>query len=709
LLLKTLLTQAQEDPEDRCKCRALTGLSMMLIGLDEDDDAPNVVPHLDAIVNQALIPILAKGTVQVQEAGLALAATIAQLVEDDFAPYYPSFMTAAKQILNQSGVHGKRILCETAIELAGHLAVAAGPEQFSQDAPVLMEALYSLHTANDPNRTHNFGPSVLLAFGNIAESLGEAFEPYLPAIMPSIMAAAKMQPKMLIGEADEDTSGGDGGGRLGVEVTESQGRTQLRIPGEGGVFQTVSFSTTEVEEKQTALALIKTIAEAMETKVSGVAKELAQTVAGDLESEFSQVRAAAYECVPAFLSTLLDEPSSFLTLWPALTGAATIKAIVNLPLQQVSEYVCKSVNGCMGQLHRLQRRVRRTTGVNGGGVLDAPELRAFVEQLYGALAQLMQRVLARLRSSEGGSSKKASHGTGSDEWEDVDEDEEEEPERDIINTVMQISGATFKVFGPSVAPLFHAHLQPVYSPFLTSPILPADPHNETNSLAQVAAICIFADAIDLGGPDTQQYAADFMGVVMGTVVCDAITDAQRAADDEPYDEDVLRVQASAFAIGVLGNRAPQVLQPRLPEAIQKLEAILAHPHSKTPERRLAADCACCALIKLYVAFTQQLTVDTVRPAMARLVAEWLPLTDDDDDARIAHGAVLSMVERAVDGSGGEGSGIIDVTTDAHTRKEVCRLLEYLSDKDHSSLLAAKDDLPEAMARVRGIANKLTTM
>jgi len=126
-------------------------------------------------------------------------------------------------------------------------------------------------------------------------------------------------------------------------------------------------------------------------------------------------------------------------------------------------------------------------------------------------------------------------------------------------------------------------------------------------------------------------------------------------------------------------------------AINKLQTVLMHPYAWLPERRAAADCAVCALLKIYTIYRDQLGVDEVKSKVSELINKWLPLTEDEQEAHVAHDLIMGLID--------EQSPLIDL----QDKSTVLKLSEIFV------LLSTTSELVSEVSRESGRISRLVAL
>ncbi|KAL8450489.1 hypothetical protein Emag_003179 [Eimeria magna] len=201
-----------------------------------------------------------------------------------------------------------------------------------------------------------------------------------------------------------------------------------------------------------------------------------------------------------------------------------------------------------------------------------------------------------------------------------DEEDDEEESSACYDAVMQCTGGFFKIYGAECVPFFDAHLQMPYGALLA--------HEHASYYGKIAALCIFADAINFGG---EVAARNYSNVFLPAALL-AVCPPPDSASDE---DQLLAVCAAAYGLGAVAQRDPETFATRLQPAIEALERSLGNPAMRSENGRAAADCAACALLKILEAFGPQQDTEAA--------STMFPLQEDPQEILDAHELLLQMV------------------------------------------------------------------
>jgi hypothetical protein len=129
------LTKLLGDGQTCDKVRGHAASAMINLVNPESCEAEALTAHLEPLLT-ALVVCLQSAAVEVQPHCLVLLGCAAQVSEEAFAPYYPSFMPGIKAILRAATSPDQITLRGKAMECAGLVGEAVGTEVGSQQNPI---------------------------------------------------------------------------------------------------------------------------------------------------------------------------------------------------------------------------------------------------------------------------------------------------------------------------------------------------------------------------------------------------------------------------------------------------------------------------------------------------------------------------------------------------------------------------------------------
>eukprot|EP00914_Ancora_sagittata_P007474 GHVO01014675.1.p1 GENE.GHVO01014675.1~~GHVO01014675.1.p1 ORF type:complete len:1028 (+),score=209.00 GHVO01014675.1:116-3199(+) len=587
-VLGHLIDIARNETSTRCINRSLASLCLIFENIEEEGIVAPAL--LEEMILHAVVPALEMSNTETKELGLALASALASVSGSAFVPYYDRFMTAVKNVLNNRQKHAG--LIENAISLAGNLGIAVGKDLFIPDSDFIIRQV--LEYLGTPELGQGFNETMLQTLTLSAETLGPLFCPYLELIMPRMLEMASRQIKAEFREEvvpSDRISGNlsycEEGGQVSVVLAGREGRNIMTI------------DTEAVEFKVAALRTIEQIAAVLVDDFRAYAEQMWDMIILQLSDNFRACRKGAFNTLGSIVGCMLPENV-------VAKARPMIEAFVfnmkRYDYEQVSLYMLNPLQSVLGV---MQKGIPSDPTTNWEELLIKPLLECFASCLKSALTK--------------------EFGVPTEEEEDDDDDD---PEGLVYDGVMQNVGILLKTFGPKVSPYIEQYIKAPYTAMLGV--------EEVNMSGRVAALCIFSDYIEYGGELAIPIAADFLPVALVFARCNE-------TDDADNDDDVLRVQAASYGVGVVCHRVPQVFGANRSalkdEIIPTLEAVLSHPNARTEDRRPASDCAACALLKIYLTYTADIGA-AVSASLSSLISDWYPLTTDVQEAHYAHGMIL---------------------------------------------------------------------
>jgi len=188
-LLLPAIDTGIKDANVRVATEAVNAFTSLANDLDCDDLEPfmeDLLTNLFARLNQG-------ETRAMQEACLSGIASVAEVMEELFEPYYSSVVPALKRIIATAVDEKDRSLRGKAFECVSLVGSVVGKKTFAEDAHEVMKIMAQMLQAgfagDDPQRE-----SVRESAGRIAESLEKDFKPYVPALLPVLFKTLENRP-----------------------------------------------------------------------------------------------------------------------------------------------------------------------------------------------------------------------------------------------------------------------------------------------------------------------------------------------------------------------------------------------------------------------------------------------------------------------------------------------------------------------------------
>ena len=426
--------------DDGCN-RVQAHAAAAVINFCEHCDRKILQPYLQGLLTK-LHGLLLRDVRRVQEQAVTAVASVADVAEDYFAPFYDAFMPGLKGLLQSAQGKDYRMLRGKAMECISLIGVAVGKERFGPDAKEVMEILITTQTsALDPD-----DPQVsflLQACARICKCLGADFKPYLPFVIPPLLDSAQIDPELHVTDADEDDGAGEEEGMESVTVA---------IRGQGN--KRITIRTSALEEKATACSMLHSYASELKGGFLPYVQEVARILVPLIKFHYmDDVRTASMMAMPELLQ------SAVIALQEGEPGAS-----VQL-IQQLKDFMFAPI---MQQLEKepdvetLTCMLQSVSEVIAQGEVPAPEEGANADPnaaaaqaaaaqaaaLTPAQQQQCTQVLSKLMME---SAERRAERAKAQEEEEPDEEEEEqiagEAEREeiLISNVVECVGTLMKV------------------------------------------------------------------------------------------------------------------------------------------------------------------------------------------------------------------------------------------------------------------------
>ncbi|KAF7319099.1 hypothetical protein HMN09_00246200 [Mycena chlorophos] len=231
--LFAVLIPTLEDPEPRVHSHAAAALINFCEGVEKDV----LLPYLEPIVERLLRLLGPTGDSAnvkryVQEQAITTLAMVADASETTFGKYYASIMPLLINVLSNAEGAEYRKLRAKAMECAGLIAIAVGPEMFLPDAHTLVDLLIRIQKSPDPGDTQ-MGFYLIATWAKVCQAMGAEFEPYLPVVMPNLLSTASAKTDISVYDDEEDKEERDGwetvnmdGQTLGIRTSALEEKCQ---------------------------------------------------------------------------------------------------------------------------------------------------------------------------------------------------------------------------------------------------------------------------------------------------------------------------------------------------------------------------------------------------------------------------------------------------------------------------------------------------
>jgi len=584
------LLQAMDDGSKRVQAHAAAAV----INFCEHCERPTLKPYLPELLSK-LMALLQRDQRRVQEQAVTAVASVADVAESDFTPFYDEFMPRLKHFLQAANSKEYRMLRGKAMECISLIGVAVGKEKFGADAQEVMELLIQTRgnaelEADDPQISF-----MLQACARICKCLGELFKPYLPFVIPPLLASAQIDPELHVTDADEED-----------DAEEEEGFESVTVAIRGQGNKRITIRTSALEEKATACSMLHSYVADLKEGFFPYVQDVARILVPLIKFQYmDDVRTAAMMTMPELLdSAIRAAKASMAGATPELV-AQLKDFIYPYVLEQLKAEPDVETLTCM--LDAFGELLLHGDDF-APAQLGEPQLNQCAEVLNELVKESYERrEEQRKRQDE----------------EDVDEEEQQqiegEAEREecLMQSLLECISGLFKVYKVAFLPTFQRLLQPHFQAMLMPNTQPTD---------RVTGLCVFDDIIEHCSAN---------GANNGY-----IPDLFKALIQYSTDENAEVRQAAVYGIGLLAEHASEeVFTAALQEqAAQTMLAVCNSPAAYSEEAAPATDNAVSALGKLC---KRSEAISAV--ALPRWLGA-LPLKADKGEALVVHRSLCEMVE-----------------------------------------------------------------
>ena len=483
-----------------------------------------------------------------------------------------------------------------AVECAGCIASAVGAEVLTADTvAALVHRLVSLQSADDDEETCN---ACMVALMRLAKCIGGAFAPYLPMILPSIIAAASIANAMTILDED-DTSGLLA--RDGYETSTFQFR--------GGPSKRVMVNAHLFQRKFVATNILYQMTEELRGAVRPFIQQIADVLIANVDYSFStDVRLAAQSALAPIIVAVVEGSAS----QPASTDELRLTW---------SRVLSAMLTGMRSEFHLDNLTVILEAFADSLRVLTSVSFRvsdsdasAVSEQLVSMTTETVERMLTRQQ-------RRSAVDYDNVEAEAVQE--ENESDEEFLGYIYEAIAALITNCGVHYLPIFDVSVYPLCARLLSAPSMPLQ--------VVILALVTLSQCID-DMPPRQAETLRYCQLIWPT--------AMKLIDERDRDAR----QSAAFAVGAIARCTQSDFVPFAQQALRALIQMIVHPDSKTSLYQPATDCAVGAVGKICCeARIAALTPFTV---LSEAMAVWLsalPLSGDVEEAQKVHSLLIDLV------------------------------------------------------------------
>ena len=184
------LIETLSDPVARVSAHCSSAITNFMDGAEEE----LVAPYIEALIAK-LLPLIKDGISIQKENSVTAFASTAVAIKSQFDKYFNDSLDVLLGQLNTNGGPEYKQLRAQIIEGITLMSGSVSDEVFMAKSQQIIEAMVTIQTSNmdskDPQRSY-----LLSAWQRICLKMKEGFTPYLPAILPNILAMASLKPEM---------------------------------------------------------------------------------------------------------------------------------------------------------------------------------------------------------------------------------------------------------------------------------------------------------------------------------------------------------------------------------------------------------------------------------------------------------------------------------------------------------------------------------
>lgn len=566
--------------DDRNNPRVQSHAAAAIINFCEHCTADLLQPYLDELL-QKLVFLLQSGKKIVQEQAVTAIAAVADCAEENFNKYYDTFIPYLKSLLAHATDKEYRMLRGKTIECISLIGVAVGKEKFAPDAKEIMELMIRTQSSNlepdDPQVSF-----LLQSWARICRCLGQDFVPYLPHVMPPLLASAKLQPDVKIRDADDDTESQEGWDFIPVGDKR------------------IGINTSSLEEKATACNMLYCYASELKEGFWPYVDEVTKILVPLMRFYYHDgVRSAAISTIPH----LLTSASLFIKKSGGATGADIhyVRNVLNYMFPTLMDALLEEmeIDILVTGLETLADSLK----IAADDSLSQDQMKRLIDVLI-KLAEDVQGRRAERKSRQ-------SEEDHDDEEEEKIEDEDRSDDSvlsgisEVIGTLARYNGKMLLSFFELLKPMFYEMIKP-----------------ESKASDRQTILCVLDDMLEHIGQPSLQVLQDFLPFAV-----------QYIGDSDP----ALR-QAAVFGMGVLCQAAGQQIASQVPEILSRLIAVITGPDARTKDYTIATDNAIGSVGKIC-----ELGLTDIKTILPMWLS-WFPVVEDNVESKITYSIFLRFLE-----------------------------------------------------------------
>jgi hypothetical protein len=557
---------------------------------------------------------VSEGAVTVRVRAMNATACLAEASEEAFRPFYAHVMPGLLACIQVPQID----VASAALQSLTIVGQAVGKDMFLSDATQVLSWIVPVLSINNTNveKPSSFASEELLsACARIAAVLEEDFAPYIDAVLPSLYQIAKAPADISIEEGNERGMEND-------NINDGDdGTMTVAIPGRG--FQRITINTSVILEKATNNRIMFELTKALGATFGPRAQESIEVFlpltkfaySADVRSTAAQALSALFDSACAHAEEIGDMavPRHYL---PLLSDAISEQIATEDPSDIEALY---ALADSLSEIYYITFRFRNDAlGKDIVQNLSMPMRVEVVKRCMKTMADCLGRRDGIATILQGNLS-------GADEHEDYTE--QLRGEDGLMTPLVDSIGYLLKFSKAEFVPVFENYVVPLLGKYLSS---------ISDVRASVAAMCLFDDTVEHCGSEA---AAKYSPVLLqGVMVV--------ISEPSKYDRDL--VQAAVYGIAQMSRYAPKnVLSSNMQTIVNQLLQLTQGNKEDAGDGIYLYEIAISAMASLYLfgPFADLKCVN--RYAITDVFLSSLPLEQDEDEARICHAGLCSLVENGL--------------------------------------------------------------
>eukprot|EP00993_Chasmostoma_nieuportense_P006746 NODE_73_length_3445_cov_194.109705_g67_i0.p1 GENE.NODE_73_length_3445_cov_194.109705_g67_i0~~NODE_73_length_3445_cov_194.109705_g67_i0.p1 ORF type:complete len:1068 (-),score=282.68 NODE_73_length_3445_cov_194.109705_g67_i0:240-3272(-) len=595
------LLKMLSDPVPRIVAHTCNGL----VNFMDEAEMDYCEPYMDEMITKLLLALQNSKHRFVNEEILAAFAATASTAEDKFGKYYDSIVPYLKQVLCNPVVNPEdRMLKAKAMECISLIGMSVGKERFANDVKEVMEMFHSIQqshlSTDDPQAQY-----ILQAWARIAKCLGEDFIPYLPHVMPMLLNQASLQTDITITDLKEDDD----------DAVDDEDVETLTLAIKGVGDKRIQIKTSELQDKGLACSVLETYLEDVPKGMTPFVEQISQIMVPLLKFPYlSEIRQSSSNCLPLMLKCLP----------PHINKADMLRHFVVHLLEAVKQEAdVEVVSTLMENFHKC---------------VSMCDKNAMPDDMVQNCAKITKQVFDEsLRRRKDVTIQQKEVADDEDEMEKLEA--ENEGEEELLYQVVESVGALVKTHQS-----FLVHFMNSFYP-LCAELL----QDKYGDVEHRLALCVFDDFVEHGSQINSSAVLPYLQPILTALLKFSCVN----------DPDV--VQAAAYGLGVCAQYGQHVFRQALPDAVDRLTAIVKNPNATSESNISATANAVCSLVKTTKFHSDHESGKAAEGQLIPLILSTLPVQGDEIEAKVVHEQVIDWVlagNSVVLGANGSNMGAI---------------------------------------------------